>query len=198
MSYSTDRWGAGSYNGFSKADRYASLPWYRKQVELLRNGQPSLIPPAERCLLCWQAEGCLEWHTEDYNLPYDQHTCEWVLCYRCHMVLHCQRTNPRAWQEYLVLIQAGWQFAPTGEKRQSGWGVICRENLSDAARRCDTDDAGQLQIVRTSDLIWIGPHPNCHEAMMAAGEMARRRRDLLGPICRQAGKPCPPNQTALL
>lgn len=188
MARSTSREGPGSYNGFSNEDRYVMMPWFMKQTKRVRSGLPSELPPLEQCGLCGQERGILEHHTEDYNFPWGRHSGEWVLCYRCHMVLHCQRSAPAAWTDYLGVISAGWMFPPINAPRNAGWGIIVSQHLAAGMRRCRRGADETLRVEFSDGLIWRGPFDSTLEAMLAAGRAARLRRDELGPVAQQLAR----------
>jgi len=96
-----------SYNGFSPTQRMKALEWLKSEI---RAGRRQANP--QRCDLCGQTRGIIEWHSEDYTSPFGANIGRWGLCYRCHMMVHCRFASPKAWQAYLKAVLAGAIFAP--------------------------------------------------------------------------------------
>ncbi len=95
-----------SYNGFSFKERNA------KNKELLRRLASGEQPPASGpCALCGDPEVEVEYHDEDYSVPY-----QWnepaiyalCLCRHCHRhKLHMRFARPLIWQAYLAHVRRG-------------------------------------------------------------------------------------------
>jgi len=106
------------YNGFTAAERAATLSWFREQIRL------GLREPPMVCCACRQTEGVLDSHTEDYSKPFGPHIGEFPMCYRCHMAIHCRFRNRTAWDDYRAAIRRGIRYAPINGR---WFGVFCRQ-----------------------------------------------------------------------
>ena len=92
------------YNGYSPQERDAKYKELQKQV---KSGQ--LSSPKGPCDLCRDPEVAVEYHDEDYGLPY-----LWTkpallcLCRHCHRYkLHKRFNNPSNWHTFLAHIRRG-------------------------------------------------------------------------------------------
>lgn len=103
------------YNGFSWEERQAAYNWWKAEVAAGRREKPTA------CDACGQTEGRIEPHDEDYSLPYGPHICEFGLCYRCHMMIHCRFKATRAWDAYRLAVRSGKCATPI---RSNDFGVI--------------------------------------------------------------------------
>lgn len=95
-----------SYNGFSGEQRARAQRWLNAEWAAGRRRRP------QRCEACGQDQGIIHAHAEDYSEPFGDHTDEYKLCYRCHMMLHCRFRNFMAWEHYRDQVRDGFQFAP--------------------------------------------------------------------------------------
>lgn len=93
------------YNGFSPEQRDRSQHWLNAQFA-------AGLPRPTRCQACGQEHGAIDYHTEDYSEPFGPHIHGFSLCYRCHIILHCRRRNPAAWDRYREALRNGWRFPP--------------------------------------------------------------------------------------
>ena len=93
-----------TWQGWTDKQRNASA---RQTREAIKAGKIAAKP--SECKFCGQTEGILEWHNPDYSDPvkYLQ-----GLCYRCHMVLHCEHLNPQSAKEYWDEIRRGKRYTP--------------------------------------------------------------------------------------
>lgn len=94
------------YNGFSPERRAQAARWIRREIEAGR------IPAPAACCACGQSQGTIDYHAEDYSVPFGAHLTSTPLCYRCHMMLHLRFRSPAGWKAYRDAIRAGWTFAP--------------------------------------------------------------------------------------
>lgn len=90
------------YNGFSGKLRDAVG---RRQTKAWNNGT---MPRPTRCDVCYQTEGAIHGHCEDYStedvyLP---------LCITCHLILHMRHREPLLWTDYKMAVRAGFQGEP--------------------------------------------------------------------------------------
>jgi len=87
------------YNGFSPTQRTKALKWFRQQQkDGLKPHNPTV------CDLCFQDEGIIDWHSEDYSEPFGSHIGEHGVCYICHMMLHCRFKSKQAWDVYVKAL----------------------------------------------------------------------------------------------
>jgi len=91
-----------TYNGFTGE--------YRGQVgrRMERNWKkhPELRP--RECAVCFQTEGAIHGHNEDYStedvyLP---------LCLTCHLMLHGRWNSPALWEDYKLAVRKGFRGPP--------------------------------------------------------------------------------------
>ena len=92
------------YNGFSPQQRARAGAWVRGQID------SGAVPRPARCLACGQAEGVLDYHTEDYSEPFGPHIYAYPLCYICHIMLHCRSKDERQWNDYKAKVRAGYRM----------------------------------------------------------------------------------------
>jgi hypothetical protein len=97
-----------TWNGWTDKERNTSA---RKTNRAIKDG----IIPAKpsKCNRCGQTEGVLEWHNDDYSDPIKYLE---GLCYRCHMVLHCEHLNPQSAKEYWDEVGKGKRYPPSVTK----------------------------------------------------------------------------------
>ena len=89
-----------SYKGWTAQERNAS---YRKTKKAIKDG---IIPPPEElgCKRCGQKKGIIHYHNHDYSDPIKYLE---PLCWRCHMIEHSSRRNPKACEDYWESIKKG-------------------------------------------------------------------------------------------
>jgi hypothetical protein len=94
----------GWYNGYSWQERQAKLLALKRRIS--RGEQPPATGP---CNLCGDPDVPVEYHDEDYSLPY-----LWgppallALCRNCHRdKLHKRFARPFAWQACLAHVRRG-------------------------------------------------------------------------------------------
>lgn len=147
-----------AYNGFSPDQRMAALRWARAQ-----DAAGKRPPMRGQCDACGQTEGHLERHSEDYSAPYGPHIGKFVLCYRCHMMVHCRHRDPEKWDTYRLLIRLGFRFPPIQGR---SWPRFLQEMLAQ-----DIGDWPEPELVRQRegapptllDEIHEGQHNPNHE-----------------------------------
>ncbi len=92
------------YNGYSPEER-------RDKFVALKAGiAAGEIPaPAGPCMLCGDPDVPVEYHSEDYSVPYlYTPPAMYSLCKSCHRFrLHARFRNPRAWENYLAHVRRG-------------------------------------------------------------------------------------------
>jgi hypothetical protein len=96
---------AGWYNGYSWKERYNGK--YKEMQRLIASGE---LPPASGpCAICGDAEVEVEYHDEDYSLPYRWvEPATYALCQYCHVYkLHQRFARPIAWQAFLAHVRRG-------------------------------------------------------------------------------------------
>jgi hypothetical protein len=104
-----------AYNGFSSSQRMAALRWLNAEYAAGRRVRPS------SCDACGQKRGLFEAHSEDYSgPPYGDNIGAFGLCYRCHMMIHTRFKAPDAWEAYIVTLERGGMYPPTGRS----WATI--------------------------------------------------------------------------
>lgn len=108
--------GKGGYKQWTKAERDRS---YRLTRLAILTG---VIPPPSRCNRCGQAEGLIHYHNHDYSDPIKYLE---QLCWRCHMVLHCEHRAPDACAAYWEAIRDGFRWAPV---HKHNFGILWRDH----------------------------------------------------------------------
>ena len=90
------------YNGFTGK--------YREQVgrRMERNwrANPHLRPT--ECAVCYQTEGAIHGHNEDYS----DENVYLPLCLTCHLMLHMRFNAPKLWEDYRLGVRHGFQGPP--------------------------------------------------------------------------------------
>lgn len=118
---------SGSYKKWSKEERSLSYRLTKKAQSL------GWIKEVKECEKCKQNKGIIHLHNENYDVTLEilsialkrkpQPTISeeekeqinqvlWVLCWRCHLILHSYWRNPNACIEYWKEIKAGKQYPP--------------------------------------------------------------------------------------
>lgn len=98
-----------SYNGYTPSERTRALKWFRaRQAEGFKARHP------DKCDMCGQTHGHLEWHSENYSEPFGEHIGEFGLCYMCHMMIHCRFKSSKAWNMYGLSLREGKLFNSLG------------------------------------------------------------------------------------
>ena len=94
----------GWYNGYDWDEREAKFRVLKKMV-----AKGDLAPATGPCDLCGDPEVPVEYHDEDYSLPYIwEPPALYKLCRNCHRnKLHKRFSNPAMWQAYLAHIRRG-------------------------------------------------------------------------------------------
>lgn len=95
--------GMRDYKGWTHAQRMASLYKTKKAIA------QGIIPPPTVCNRCGQTEGLIDYHNHDYSDPI---IFLEPLCYRCHMVLHCEYRAPEICMKYWTEIDSGKRWPP--------------------------------------------------------------------------------------
>lgn len=96
--------GGNPYNGFSWADRL------RKFQEMNRRlASRELEQPSGPCALCGDPDSPVEYHDEDYSIPYRwEPPAVYVLCHHCHVhKLHTRFLRPTRWLAFLAHVRRG-------------------------------------------------------------------------------------------
>lgn len=119
------RHGQGWYNGYTPNERGKVGRWQNKQYAA---GYPR---PAE-CDSCGQSQGLLFHHCEDYGEPYGAHIWQFPLCYRCHIMLHCRFFAGDAFEEYVKLVEKGYQFSAM---HTMDFGTLKRDHIASPGAR---------------------------------------------------------------
>ena len=94
-----------AYNGFTPEQRNKAAAWLRSQWAA---GRPRPVA----CCACGQDKGVIDAHAEDYTEPFGNHTDQYPMCIRCHMMLHCRFRSPDVWNDYRAAIRSGVRYAP--------------------------------------------------------------------------------------
>lgn len=92
------------YNGYTPKERNDK---FKEMMRRIANGE---LPPASGpCALCGDPEVEVEYHDEDYSLPYRWvEPAVYVLCRHCHrQKLHLRFAYPFVWQAYLAHVRRG-------------------------------------------------------------------------------------------
>lgn len=95
----------GWYNGYSWKERYYVN--YKEMERLIASGE--LQPASGPCAICGDKEVEVEYHGEDYSIPYIWvEPATYVLCHYCHVYkLHQRFARPIAWQAFLAHVRRG-------------------------------------------------------------------------------------------
>lgn len=98
--------GLSDYNGFSGKWRESSL---RRVHKLWNSGA---VPRPEKCDACYQTEGTIHGHSEDYSND-DVHL---PVCITCHLILHMRFQMPALWEDYKLAVRSGFRGRPLEQK----------------------------------------------------------------------------------
>lgn len=98
--------GLSDYNGFSGKMREASL---RRVHKLWDNGT---VPKPVRCDVCFQTEGAIHGHSEDYSNDH----IHLPICITCHLMLHMRWQLPKMWEDYKLAVRHGFQGRPLEQR----------------------------------------------------------------------------------
>jgi hypothetical protein len=95
---------SGWYNGYSWAEREAKLREMNRRIA--RGEHPPATGP---CQLCGDPDVPVEYHDEDYSLPYIWGPPALLpLCRHCHRdKLHKRFLRPQAWNAFLAHVRRG-------------------------------------------------------------------------------------------
>lgn len=97
--------GLSSYNGFPGKVREAST----KTMEQMWCTRPELPrPEALGCQVCFQTEGTIQGHLEDYS----RLDVYMPLCVTCHLILHMRWQLPDLWEDYRLAVRHGFRGEP--------------------------------------------------------------------------------------
>lgn len=94
------------YNGFPGKMRES----VGRRMERSWKDNPALRP--SRCDACFQTEGALHGHNEDYS----QEDVYLPICITCHLILHMRFQQPKMWTDYKTAVRAGFQGKPLVQK----------------------------------------------------------------------------------
>ena len=92
------------YNGYSWDERM------EKFEEMKRRFKSGKLPyPTGRCRLCGDPDAEVEYHDEDYGLPYVwAEPAAYMICHHCHVQrLHARFRNPFHWHAYMAHVRRG-------------------------------------------------------------------------------------------
>lgn len=98
--------GLSDYNGFPGKMREASL---RRVHKLWADGT---VPRPMRCDACFQTEGTIHGHSEDYS---DDHV-HLPICITCHLILHMRWQLPALWVDYRLAVRHGFRGVPLEQR----------------------------------------------------------------------------------
>ena len=95
---------SGWYNGYNWKEREAKLRALKRRMA--SGEQPAAVGP---CDLCGDPEVPVEYHDEDYSLPYLwESPALFKLCRNCHRnKLHKRFADPAMWKAYLMHVRRG-------------------------------------------------------------------------------------------
>ena len=133
-----------SYNGFGPKIRDDSYRWMKAEINAGR------VPEPAECLACGETNGHMDYHTEDYSLPFGPHIYAYSLCFRCHMMLHIRYRRRKDWLRYVEQLEAGAVYFPLKSR-----GEIYRLNGSawiDQPQRVLKRPRGRLEFFRSLSL----------------------------------------------
>lgn len=96
--------GMGWYNGYNPAERNEKFREMKRKIVI-----GELSPPSGPCALCGDPDSDVEYHDEDYGIPYQwSEPSAYVLCRHCHrQKLHTRYSRPVVWQAYLAHVRRG-------------------------------------------------------------------------------------------
>ncbi len=101
-----------SYKKWSAKERLESL---KKTKQAIKDW---IIPEAKKlwCKRCWQTEGIIEYHNEDYSDPIKFLE---PLCFRCHIIHHSKFRAPEACKIYWEEIKKWKKYPPVFKRDMS-------------------------------------------------------------------------------
>ncbi len=93
-----------SYNGYSWKERDDKFKAMKRQIAV-----GELTPPSGHCALCGDSEAAVEYHDEDYSIPYNwKEPAAYALCRHCHLYkIHLRFARPILWQAFLAHVRRG-------------------------------------------------------------------------------------------
>ena len=156
-----------SYNGFDPKQRMEAFRWLQDQIAQGLREQP------DTCQSCGQTLGRIMHHSEDYSKPFGPHIGAYIVCWRCHMMIHCRYQSFKGWECYRSELREGLRFAPTanfGDIKQQLSGVVppftkhekrkytILDKIEDASRIRRGVPPSPLYALRES--IWLPLHGN--------------------------------------
>lgn len=107
-----------SYNGFTPAQRMEAYNWLKAQSDRAMHGA---------CEVCGNVDA--KPHSEDYSAPYGSHIGAYMLCFPCHMMVHCRFRAMGLWNGYRDMVRNGYRWDPPPKNwfafRSSLWGGGC-------------------------------------------------------------------------
>jgi hypothetical protein len=143
------RHGNGWYNGFTPNERGKVGRWQNKQYA-------AGFPRPTECDSCGQTQGLIIHHCEDYGEPFGNHIWQFPLCYRCHIMLHCRFFAGDAFEEYVKLIEAGYQFAAM---YKMDFGTLKRDHIATPGSRIAkyriVEPKGNRVLARCAEGEWL-------------------------------------------
>jgi hypothetical protein len=156
--------GLSNYNGFTGKEREASL---RRVHKLWASGE---VPKPVECLACFQREGTIHGHSEDYS---NDHV-HIPICITCHLILHMRFQMPKLWDQYREMIRLGWQGRPL-EQRNALY-RIKQLYIPDRRDEWPMEDVYEIRSGTVLDMICPIKfvHPNSPAAAMECLEFQQR------------------------
>lgn len=143
------RHGNGWYNGFTPNERGKVGRWQNKQYA-------AGFPRPTECDSCGQTQGLIIHHCEDYGEPFGDHIWQFPLCYRCHIMLHCRFFAGDAFEEYVKLVESGYQFAAM---YKMDFGALKRDHIATPGARIAkyriVEPKGNRVLARCAEGEWL-------------------------------------------
>tara|TARA_R110001592_G_scaffold171235_1_gene409453 strand:+ start:18973 stop:19401 length:429 start_codon:yes stop_codon:yes gene_type:complete len=96
-----------SYNGFTANQRMKAFKWLMEKIT-----RKEIPPKPDKCDVCGQTKGHIEYHSEDYSAPFGEHIGQFGLCYTCHLMIHCRKNSKSTWLDYIQSITDGKRYEP--------------------------------------------------------------------------------------
>ena len=101
------------YNGYSWKERDDKFKEMNKRIASdtsdTSDTSDKLSPASGPCALCGDPKAAVEYHDEDYSVPYSwSEPAAYAVCRYCHIFqLHMRFTRPVSWQAFLAHVRRG-------------------------------------------------------------------------------------------
>ena len=152
------------YNGFSPQERNANG---RALLVALKSG--SRAQPVGKCALCGDPSAPLEYHSEDYSMPYKwSEPFAYALCRHCHRSkIHKRFEAPDLWETFKAHVRRGGYASDLGdpavkqelERYRKGNGAIELKRIRPYTSAAGEEWWARLTTdPRSKEAWWARPH----------------------------------------